>query len=908
MAVDLTFFEPWSGGNQLASPGPAPGLVGFPTGRAGAGYFNTPGKASLPTLGGVVRGKIIQSFGALNLYDVATDGKSRVLAIYMGGNSGGGSDPLGTQQVAAFHAGTEVWLVLCPDNAGVEALILGAASRPIRSYLPQRLVLGYPQVAGLDLKLESSGPDVYSGKHTVSRQMLRSKRGLLKDVNSAAADLVDGDWVVLNYYGGGIGVEAFKTWLGSGPMNSLIVYPEDELTRLTGTQYQFSTMSEDYEDMRVGRTMRSIRRKVYYPSDALLNNLPQVIEVDGPSYTGSHKFTTYRSKDNPLAVSDGGPTTENTSRSALIHEYRGIDGTFVLTAASSLTLQKWVGVKSPIEIAPAPATASIDQFPNASATFTAQPKIPVNFPAPDARLGERALETDLQQVEVLSDAYTYATVAYPPVGGILDTGKLGNQSSLYATVYAGNRVLSTLGFQAARAFRTYTGLWQFGAVPRYLQRRGDSAPTTDPTDWPDPSNYDIGMWKRLPKSVVINLNSYGMAKRIFLGRALITITDEGGIVLQDASGSQIVMSGGNIYLTAEHDIIKNAGRNCVTLAGQDAATMAYRNVEAWADGGHVAIGASMSVSVVGGNGGQGNVSIESRSVGTGADDGVFIRSNSRITALGQNVDVKATTGSLSLSSSTPIFFRTGTSYVASYGALCSDGVYFGTQDSTKPSAYVSVYGAFVPSLVATAHVHGGSFSQVTPGTNVGLSRLAYSKMAAAADLQLFRQDYEVGTAVDRFGPMYGPTFLASYGYSVPAKVAGDEPEDPPFVKPENTFALPEAEWQRRIDKQDADLPGAVSFRASAVWRINTLRTDPAAMRKATTVSLDTLYLPGTIPYPGYDLWKRYGYVQQITANRVNLSFVNTPLDVKAYTPVEDTDEAVAATAALNSLNITHRGI
>lgn len=57
------------------------------------------------------------------------------------------------------------------------------------------------------------------------------------------------------------------------------------------------------------------------------------------------------------------------------------------------------------------------------------------------------------------------------------------------------------------------------------------------------------------------------------------LTEDGGIVLRDAWGSEIVMQGGNITLNAVGDIFTRPGRSAVTLAGDDAIVKARNSVD-----------------------------------------------------------------------------------------------------------------------------------------------------------------------------------------------------------------------------------------------------------------------------------------------------------------------------------------
>jgi len=132
-------------------------------------------------------------------------------------------------------------------------------------------------------------------------------------------------------------------------------------------------------------------------------------------------------------------------------------------------------------------------------------------------------------------------------------------------------------------------------------------------------NPDPGMWKNMPQTVRLAIAPTGESKRVYWGRALITITEDGSIVMQDAHGSSIMLSGGNIYLSANHDVISVAGRNKLDVAGRDMGQRAGRHLDLAANEGRLTAIAAGQATLAGGLDGHGGVLIESKGEYGGAD-------------------------------------------------------------------------------------------------------------------------------------------------------------------------------------------------------------------------------------------------------------------------------------------------
>lgn len=121
---------------------------------------------------------------------------------------------------------------------------------------------------------------------------------------------------------------------------------------------------------------------------------------------------------------------------------------------------------------------------------------------------------------------------------------------------------------------------------------------------PAPTPYDADTDERYTRN------------KVWPNMSSIQLLDDGGIVLTDGWGSQIVMTGGNIRFSAAADILVDSGRNTNILAGRDTILRARHGVDMSAGTNDVRIKAERNVMVLGGNDLHGGVLIESRAPAT----------------------------------------------------------------------------------------------------------------------------------------------------------------------------------------------------------------------------------------------------------------------------------------------------
>ncbi len=534
----------------------------------------------------VAIGRIVGSFQALNCYDVITD-FGRFQASYHGISRG----PGGVMEGGSLSVGTHVWLTMRPGErvAGIIGVIL--VNWPAVETDP-RILASYPQVAGFEL-----------GKRLVGKMYSEKLGGLINRPTDILQDFVDGEWSMTSPTSGvGVGVELFRSWIRGGAMSGLWCYGDTQLTRLAGLDFEFLTLAQEDYDKRMGNAIVSSRKRVFYPDEAVNDLLPREQEIAGAIHGGRQRF-----------LAPQGP--RGVARPALFHEHLATDGSWSVTSAGGIFLQKYCGLTVPEEsAAPVPEDGSVllaDQPVDADAVRQAALIAP--RPAVEAPV---AVKTGLAWVHHTLDLITSLTQV-----------------------------------RARGGFDRLPVQWPAGTPSEVPE---DTFHTT----------YDARMWRSLPQVFTIQIDPVEKGRKFYVGRSSIALNPDGSIVIEDAHHSQIIMSGGNIVLAAAHDVILAPGRSLLAIAGKDIGLRANRNIDAAANEGRVSIKAEDQLSLLGGNnGGNNGVLIESRALtetskeGTGTDQrlgGLVLKASSAIYGVAPRIGFSATIQPLTLQSASSI--------------------------------------------------------------------------------------------------------------------------------------------------------------------------------------------------------------------------------------------------------------
>ena len=398
-----------------------------------------------------------------------------------------------------------------------------------------------------------TGMDCDNPDASVAGQLLKQQQfGRYFEMNQIR-DLVAGEWARTSpLTGAGVGVELFRTWLRGGPFSGLFCYPDEQATRLLGMNLELWSLLHQVEERRRGNALEAIERWSSTPQDALTDAVPRRLGLSGKLYNGWHDY---------LAPTIARPDAGGTASPALFHQHLASDGFLSITSATGITLQRYYGVPIPVEQASEfDATAAVDAAPQ------------------------------LTKVEDLTKIQAQLDKPVPP-------GELAGDQPFGWLDYVFDLVEDY-----GRRTRVVTGALDQTFVP--TSRADDQAYSPD----------DSVQWMGPLGSIVIQLDTENVGRKIRYGRSCFSLLPDGSVLVEDAHQSQLLLSGGNIFMSAPHDIIQYAGRSIVQIAGQDVVVRANRSLELVSNTDRVSIKAEKQLSLLGGNdGGAEGVLVESRS-------------------------------------------------------------------------------------------------------------------------------------------------------------------------------------------------------------------------------------------------------------------------------------------------------
>lgn len=121
-------------------------------------------------------------------------------------------------------------------------------------------------------------------------------------------------------------------------------------------------------------------------------------------------------------------------------------------------------------------------------------------------------------------------------------------------------------------------------------------------------------WADLPKFAKLKIDHRTEAVKYYQSMSCVAMLDDGSVLIEDGYGSQLVMSRGNVKITAPGDVMLAPGRNVVTWAPGDFIARAGRSVDITATKHDVRIKAERNMHILGGNTSEtpGGILLESR--------------------------------------------------------------------------------------------------------------------------------------------------------------------------------------------------------------------------------------------------------------------------------------------------------
>ena len=124
---------------------------------------------------------------------------------------------------------------------------------------------------------------------------------------------------------------------------------------------------------------------------------------------------------------------------------------------------------------------------------------------------------------------------------------------------------------------------------------------------------DFQYVRNVPESGLITIDQrVGHTVRYYKTRSCFQLSDDGSVIIEDGYGSQIHMSGGNINITCQGDVVTRPGRSAVTWAPRDIINKAGWCNEMSASKGDVRVQGSNNVHVLAGDDTSGSLLLECR--------------------------------------------------------------------------------------------------------------------------------------------------------------------------------------------------------------------------------------------------------------------------------------------------------
>ena len=113
----------------------------------------------------------------------------------------------------------------------------------------------------------------------------------------------------------------------------------------------------------------------------------------------------------------------------------------------------------------------------------------------------------------------------------------------------------------------------------------------------------------------------GHTVNYYRSRSAVKLHDDGSVTIEDGWGSQIKMSGGNIFQSCVGDVILQPGRSAIVLAPFDICLRAGNSLDATAALGDLRLKAEKNLQVLAANSGEGGMLFESKSNGPSSAEG-----------------------------------------------------------------------------------------------------------------------------------------------------------------------------------------------------------------------------------------------------------------------------------------------
>ncbi len=572
----------------------------------------------------IVTGYVLDVIPHLSCYEVVTAGRRRMATLLQG--STGISPSSGTHSLATISPGTPVLLAVFPDETQMFALILGSV--PGES----------THIEGLAAGAIGHGP--VGHKHDAINTLMfqdntKEAWGCLNFSGGKPWDTLAGDWGYLTALGGGISISRAMSFLRASDICGIWAFYFDNLVRIHGHRYEFFTAGGERHRGDDEGELYDLDLRAKYPWEAL-----------GMLKQGVAAFDT---DDSPLSA------TDLQAYGALAPKFPDQTGLWrhqVLRGFTGDVEREYIAIPNP--------------------AFESEP----------ARLSDkRTRYAGVLEIAKHADGFlsfrsakgiVLAKTALIPVPQQMHTPDSAEGDD--AENYAASGQLGTGATPPPDAFDWGTdaygarGAGMLEHLSYRFNRQGPANLAGHAKDWKVPEEYeqaDITKCKRTtidpaklqalrtkfsadrPGEQEVNVDAQHEKTKLLESFSALSLEDDGTVILEDAWGSQIIMSQGNIEFAAAGNIVMRPGKSLISWAPGDTILRSGRHVEITSTKHDIRLKAEKNLHFLGGNGGRGGVLVESRSTGMNFDDGqgeemntsgiVFLSKESGISTWGKEV-------------------------------------------------------------------------------------------------------------------------------------------------------------------------------------------------------------------------------------------------------------------------------
>lgn len=506
--------------------------------------------------------------------------------------------PMGSRPVAAGYLPGTTVLVLRISGLNIILGVLPPVTMDLKAMLPTSIALR-SEVGAAD----PNAPMYIS--------MMKAEEGLHIREAGRPLDGTAADWGRVNELGAGFILGRLMAAMKASDQAKVEAFWGDDLLRLTGHNLQlFTGVREEWEYNDEGEG-NLVRRSTPYAWEAIgcLEALTEgVREAKGrareskdawwePQYPDQMilpRHTVFRGYMGDVEhefVSAPGPNQAAIEQLAnrsvylgLLAMHKGVDGSLSMRSARSITLEKTLLIPVPKELVP-PDDPLGDNRKNYRAA--GHPKLGT---------GQEPDLPEFEFPEAQATGAAYAAYFYEC------------QAWLYNRLVPGGLYLHTTEFEGKD--------WYWPSEEEVLKELGINSAVIAP------ATINIGnkYLADLPASTTLKIDHRRGEVRYYQSRSAIKMLEDGGILIEDGYGSQVLLQGGSIFLSCVGDVFTRPGRSAITWAPRDIELRAGNCMDLSSAKNDIHIKAEKNIEVLVGNGGKGAFVLDCRSVGDPARD------------------------------------------------------------------------------------------------------------------------------------------------------------------------------------------------------------------------------------------------------------------------------------------------